>query len=100
MKLTKIFAIALAAIMTTACSDDEEMTYNTEGGVIVEMAETNVTVKENHGLFTVPMVITGERNGYITVTVECTETGDDPAIENRHYFLTKLMSPQTQRQPA
>ena len=88
MKLTKIFAVALTALLATACSDDDEMTYNTQAGVVVEMESNQVTVMENQGVFSVPMKIQGERNGYITVTVECTETGANPAMANRHYYLT------------
>lgn len=89
MKLTKIFALALAAITMTACSDDDDdFSYNTLSGVTVEMAESNVEVVESQGLFSVPIVVNGDRNGYVRVTIECTETGTDPAIANRHYLLT------------
>jgi len=89
MKSSKILALALAALTMTACSDDDnDFSYNTNGDVTVEMAETNVEVMENTGIFTVPIKLTGERNGYVRVTVECVETGADPAIANRHYYLT------------
>lgn len=89
MKSTKIFALALAALTMTACSDDDnDFSYNTLAGVTVEMEETDVVVNENTGLFNVPIKVTGDRNGYVRVTVECLETGTDPAIANRHYYLT------------
>ena len=89
MKATKFLALAAVAIMATSCSNnDKEFTYNTQPGVTVEMGEATVEVKENVGLFTLPVVVTGDRNGYVTVTVECTETSSDPAIANRHYILT------------
>lgn len=89
MKATKFLALAAVAIMATSCSNnDKEFTYNTKAGVTVEMGEATVEVKENVGLFTLPVIVTGERDGYVTVTVECTETSSDPAIANRHYILT------------
>lgn len=89
MKSSKIFALALAALTMTACSDDDtDFSYNTNGDVVVEMEETNVEVMENTGIFTVPIKVTGDRNGYVRVTIECIETGTDPAIANRHYYLT------------
>lgn len=89
MKLTKISAIALAATLFTACSDDDSsFNYNTASDVVVSMKEAKVEVMENVGIFNVPVEITGTPNGYVEVTVECTETGEFPAIENRHYFLT------------
>lgn len=85
--------------MATSCSnDDKDFTYNTMAGVTVEMGEAAVEVKENVGLFTLPITVTGDRNGYVTVTIECTETDpnkpdgnnrfDNPAIANKHFILT------------
>lgn len=89
MKLNKIFALALAALMTTACSsDDESFNFNTAADVTVEMGDSFVEVMENVGIFTIPVKVTGTPNGYVQITVECAEIGTDPAIENRHYFLT------------
>lgn len=89
MKLSKISAIALAAMMFTACSgDDTSFNFNTAENVVVEMEQTQVEVMENVGVFSVPVKVTGTPNGYVQITVECTETGEFPAIENRHYFLT------------
>lgn len=89
MKLNKIFAFALAALMTTACSsDDESFNFNTAADVTVEMGESYVEVMENVGIFTIPVNVTGKPNGYVQITVECAEIGTDPAIENRHYYLT------------
>lgn len=89
MKFTKISAIALAALMFTACSDDDtSFNFNTAEGVTVEMEKAKVEVMENVGVFSVPVKVTGNPNGYVQITVECTETGEFPAIENRHYFLT------------
>lgn len=89
MKATKFLALAAVALMATSCSnDDKEFTYNTMAGVTVEMGEATVEVKENVGLFTLPISVIGDRDGYVTVTVECTETSENPAIANRHYILT------------
>ncbi len=90
MKTVKYLALAAVALMASACSnnDDKDFTYNTLPGVTVEMGEVSMDVKENVGLFTVPITVTGERNGYVTVTIECVETGENPAIENKRYYLT------------
>lgn len=88
MKSIKMLALAAVALFATACSDDDDkFEYNTAEAT-VEMADASVEVVENVGLFKVPVTITGNRNGYVTITVECTETGNDPAIANRHFFLT------------
>lgn len=89
MKLNKIFAIALAALTMTACSDDDE--YNTASAV-VEMGETTIEAQEDFtedDYYKVPIVVTGETNGPISVTVEVTGSGDTPATENENYIITQ-----------
>lgn len=93
MKLTKIFALALAAISLTACSDDDEHAINTATGVSVRMGETVVQVKENKGLFDVPVVIDGNANGYVDVKVKITDgtvenDNEEPAITDAHFYVT------------
>ncbi len=87
MKLTKIFAIALAALAFTGCSYDKN-DWNTAGGVTVSMGVPEMTVKESKGLFNVPVVVTGDANGRIKVTVEVAETSENPAMDDVHYYVT------------
>lgn len=86
MKLSKIFTIALAAVTLTACSDDDD--FNTASNVTVGMLNTEVSVKETKGLFDVPVVVTGEANGPIAVTIAVQTTGSSIAEENVHYVIT------------
>lgn len=96
MKLNKIFAIALAALTMTACSDDDDHNFlggvNTASGVTVEMGSANFDTQENISTFYVPIAVHGETNGKVTVTVEIREAvlGEDQeaAIEDVHYIIT------------
>lgn len=87
MKLNKIFAIALAAITMTACSDDDG-DFNTAAGVTVNMQKASIEVRENGSIFNVPIEVTGKANGPIVVYVETTPTGADPAIADENYMVT------------
>ena len=93
MKYNKIFAIALAALTLTACSDDNDHDINTASGVTVHMEESTVSVMENIGLFNVPVVIEGDANGYVEVKVRINDgtvnnDEEEPAIANAHFFVT------------
>lgn len=68
MKYIKLFMLMVAAILFTACSDDE--TYNTDATTAVEFEKTTMTVKENEGLIKLPVKITGKRNGMIRLTIK------------------------------
>lgn len=86
MKLNKIFALMLAATMATACSDDDNNWNSSD--VTVNMLQEVVSVKENKGIFNVPVVVEGEMNGAVEVTVEVAESGSNPAMDDVHYYVT------------
>ena len=86
MKFNKIFALMLAGTMFTACTDDE-IKWNSSD-VTVGMEKSEMTVKENSGIFNVPVVVNGEMNGPVQVTVEVAEVGENAAMENVHYLVT------------
>lgn len=88
MKLSKILAIGLAVLTMTACSDDDEFNFNSDGNVTVDMAQPSITLKENKGYFNVPVVVSGEANGYVQVTVEVQEATGNPAMDDVHYIVT------------
>lgn len=89
MKLSKIFAVALAALTMTACSDDDDVIgWNSDHDVTVEMGQATISFKEGRGMVNVPVVVKGEANGNILVTVACEETGLNPAQEDKHYYVT------------
>jgi len=89
MKLNKIYAIALAALTLTACSDDDDTSYNTASDVTVSMEEATMSVPEdNSGIIKVPVVVSGKANGTIKVTVEVQGVGSNPAKADEHYILT------------
>lgn len=91
MKLNKIYAIALAALTLTACSDDDGPSLNTESGVTVGFNTTytyedrvpatsdTLFVNENAGIFNVPIVVSGATNGSIIVEIETITGTADPA---------------------
>ena len=68
MKYIKLFMLMVAAILFTACSDEE--TYNTDATTAVEFEKTTMTVKENEELIKLPVKITGKRNGMIRLTIK------------------------------
>ncbi len=96
MKLNKIFAIALAALTMTACSDDDDQNFlggvNTANGVTVEMGSSNFNTKESEEFFYVPIAVNGETNGKVVVTVEVREAtlgaDQEAAKEGEHYVVT------------
>ena len=53
MKLTKYLMLACSALLVTACSNDDD--WNTDGNVTVEMKNATMKVKENAGMFYVPV---------------------------------------------
>ncbi len=88
MKLNKFLAFALAAAALTACSDDDK-SYNSAEGVTVSLGLTELNVPEDFTgtMCFVPVKLSGEANGPVTVTVGVTE-GENPAIETAHYHIT------------
>ncbi len=94
MKFFKyISALAVGAIALTSCSsdDNEDKSFNTASGVGVSMGQAEMIVNEAKGIFKVPVVVTGDANGYVAVTVKITGTSDpnqDQAIADSHFYLT------------
>lgn len=78
MKYLKIFAFSLGALLVTSCCE-ENKSFNTEAGVSVDMADSQITVKESEGQFFVPIKVDGKANGDVKVTVKVEGTGNNPA---------------------
>lgn len=77
MKYIKLFAVALGALIVSACSDSKD--YNTASDVTVEMEKSEITIKEHLGRFLVPVKITGNPNGPVKVKVKVEPSGNNPA---------------------
>lgn len=78
MKYLKILALALGAFVMTSCSNDDKV--NSTSGVTVEMGESEITVKENAGAFSVPVKVTGDPNGPVRIKVKVEASGNNPAL--------------------
>lgn len=90
MKISKIFAIALAGALMTACSDNDS-DYNTAGDVTVSMQQSEMKISEDFSgtYYNLPVVVTGDANGPIRVTVEVTADPASPAVEDKDYVVTE-----------
>jgi len=91
MKLNKIFAITIALLAFTACSDDEDdPNYNTNGNVTVSMKESQISIDENDksDVVNIPINVNGNANGMIKVEVAVTATGTSPAVEDKDFLVT------------
>lgn len=86
MKFSKIFAIGLAALTMTACSDDDN-NMNSAQDVTVSLGVTTLEVDEddNGSIYNIPVVVDGKANGNVKVTLEVTE---QTAIEDVHFYVT------------
>ena len=87
MKSNKIYAFLLAAAVLAGCSKEEEISWNSADAT-VSMGQAELVVKENKGMVNVPVVVAGELDGAVEVTVEVAELGENPAMEDVHYILT------------
>ncbi len=90
MKLNKIFAFGLLAFALTACSDDDDAKFNSASDVTVSMQQTEISVtKKFTGVYyNVPVIVTGDANGPIKVTVEVSAASDLPATEGEDFRIT------------
>lgn len=77
MKHNKIAILGiLGAVCLTSCKEPDPSSFGPGSG-IVEFGETEILVSENSGLFTVPLVLTGEPGGYpVTVQISAQSTKD------------------------
>lgn len=87
MKFLKIFAIAVAAFSVASCSDDDT-SWNTESDVTVQMGEATFSTKEGRGMVSIPLTVSGERNGNIKVTLDVVSDFENPAKDEEHLYLT------------
>lgn len=83
--LIYICSLVIAAFLMVGCSDDN--TLNTKEEATVSMGEANYKVKENKGLFTIPVYVQGDRNGAVEVDVEVKSITPE-CVENVHYLVT------------
>lgn len=93
MKIKFLSILALGTFAFVSCTDDSDYDKtNTAPGVTVEMKETMMRFSEdqasNTSFFFIPIVVNGEANGNIDVTVELASVGEDGAIEDTHYIMT------------
>ena len=94
MKFRKIYALLLATAVFASCSQEDEISWNSSEAT-VSMGDSVLVIKENKGMVNVPVVVEGELNGAVEVTVEVAEVGENPAMEDVHYLVTskKLIIP-------
>lgn len=79
--------LVLAGAIFASCSDDDAST-NTNSGVTVEFESATTNIRENAGYITVPVKVTGARNGNVSFTITTAEVGSNPAKEDTHYLVT------------
>lgn len=87
MKYIKLFMLMAAVTLLGACSSDDD-SWNSAADVTVGMQSQTMTVSEGKGIFNVPVVVNGETNGNVFVTVEVEEVGTNPAKEEVNYIVT------------
>lgn len=87
MKYIKLLMLMAAVTFFGACSSDDD-SWNTASDVTVSMGQKEYKTKENAGIFNLPIVVSGETNGNVYVTVEVKETGSTPAKEDVNYYVT------------
>lgn len=97
MKLHKFFAISLVAVAFSSCQSGEEISapqepaINTASGVVVSMESAEMFVSEDQqgsAMSNIPVVLTGEANGAVKVTVKVVADEAAPAVEGENFVVT------------
>lgn len=89
MKFNKIFAVAMAALSLTACNDDDDINSLP---VTVSMQQPTMRISEDVAAgvyYNIPVILSGETNGPVTVTVNVTGIGDQPAEDGKDFVITQ-----------
>lgn len=87
MKIFKIFAVAVAVLSMTACSDDTR-DVNTDNDATVSMRYAEFSTKEGRGIIKLPIDIKGKRNGDVKITLAVKSEYENPAVEEKNVYLT------------
>ncbi len=87
MKYIKLFMLLAVVSFMGACSSDGD-SWNSAADVTVGFERADTTVSEGLGIFNVPIVVKGEKNGNVYVTIEVKEVGSNPAKEDVNYYVT------------
>lgn len=91
MKLKYFAILTLGAFAVTSCSDDDA-SYNTNKEVTVEFADAAIRVSEDQATSSsysyIPVVINGETNGPLQITIEVAPCGEAPAVADENYVFT------------
>lgn len=85
MKYIKLFMLMAVASLFASCDDDD---FNTNSGTTVEFENATFQAEENGGVFQIPVVVKGNRNGDVHFRVSTSETGENPAKEETDYMVT------------
>ncbi len=93
MKFFKYISLFVAGFvaLTSWRDNNDDYAVNTAAGVGVSVETSEMVVNEIKGIFNIPIVLTGEPNGYVKVKVKIVGTDDpdqDQAIADNHFYLT------------
>lgn len=85
MKYIKLYTLLMVSLLfVTSCSNDDKGTSN----AIVNLPTQAMTVKENAGIFYVPVKVTGDHSNTIKAKFSVTAASIDPAVEDTNYIVT------------
>lgn len=84
-RLFSIITLCLmASVALVSCQDTDDI--NT-GKATVAFGQAEYSIKENKGIFNIPIVVSGEQNGPIRVSIEVTSNGAN-CKEDVNYMIT------------
>ncbi len=87
MKEIKSYLLLAAVALFTACSSDDA-SFNSNDGVTLGFADTELVAKESSGFLSIPITIDGKRNGDIKMDIEVVPDETNPAVEDVNYIIT------------